>query len=148
MANQPNQFWATVGGQHHWWRSKFEWRWAQYLERLKTAREVDGWLYESERFEFKGIRSGTVFYLPDFWVIYRSGDTLWHETKGHLTQRDITKFRRMAKYHPAERIVLVMQNIPKSRTKKNARKRELLKKAQQYVERIIDGTEQLKKVGL
>lgn len=148
MANQPEQFWATVGWQRHWWRSRFEWRWAQYLEMLKTAGEVIRWNYESKKFEFQGIRSGTVFYLPDFLVWYVNEDILWHETKGHLIQKDVTKFRRMQKYHPDERIILVMQNIPKSKTKKNARKRELLKKAEQYVERIIDGTEQLKKVGL
>jgi hypothetical protein len=138
--------WAVVGGKKCYFRSDFERKWAEYLEFLKKCGEVIYWEYEPKKFEFEGIRSGTVFYLPDFYVIYKDDGPIWHETKGHLEQKNVTQFRRMAKYYPDERIVLVMQNIPKRPTKKNFKKRRRLKNAKKYVERVIDGTQILKQV--
>ena len=54
----------------------------------------------------------------------------------------------MAKYYPAEKIILVMQNIPNKPTKKNTEKFRRMENAAKYVERVIDGGEQLRKVGL
>lgn len=142
--------WATIGGQTCYFRSKFERRWAEWLELLKQADNgtVD-WQYEPKKFEFEKIRSGTVFYTPDFRVIYKElKEIYWHECKGHLTQKDITKFRRMAKYYPNEKIVLVMQNIPLKTTRKNVEKMRRLDNARKYVYRVIDGGQILKKIGL
>jgi hypothetical protein len=150
--------WATVGDKTYHFRSQYEVRWAQYLELLKMAGEIIDWEYEPRKFEFEDIRSGTVFYTPDFKVCHndvvdekdwsKKIPHIWHECKGHLTQKDITKFRRMAKYYPDERIILVMQNIPKTVTKRNRTKILRLQKAEKYVERIMDGTELLRKAGL
>jgi len=150
MANNFKQGWSEVGGKRHWFRSGFEVRWAQYLELLKGLGEIYDWFYETEKFEFKAIRSGTVFYTPDFKVYYYNIEPphYWHECKGHLTQKDVTKFRRMAKYYPEERIILVMQNIPQKPTRKNAEKLRRLDNARKYVERIMDGGEILKQAGL
>lgn len=164
MANSFKQGWTVVGGKRYWFRSGFEVRWAQYLELLKGLGEIVDWEYEPKKFEFEGIRSGTVFYTPDFRVIYKDSVFVipnsltintkyvefvrWHECKGHLKQKDVTKFSRMAKYYPDEKIILVMQNIPKKSTRKNAEKFRRLANAKRYVERIMNGSETLKKVGL
>ena len=140
--------WKIVGGQRCFFRCGFEVRWAKYLELLKQAGEITYWEYETKKFEFEGIRSGTVFYIPDFFIQYSNGEMLWHETKGHLKQKDVTKFRRMAKYYPDEKIVLVMQYIPKKHTKKNTEKFRRLDNARKYVEKIIDGSKELKQMGL
>lgn len=139
--------WAVVGGQTCYFKSKLEHRWAQYLELLKGLGEIVSWSYEPRKFEFKAIRSGTVFYTPDFLVLYGAPykpDCCWHEVKGHLTNKDITKFRRMAKYYPDEKIILVMQTVPK---KYNEKKRKI-GNAQKYVERIMEAEKILRKVGL
>lgn len=151
------QGWAVVGGQKCYFKSKLELRWAQYLEFLKQAGEIIEWQYEPKKFEFEGIRSGTVFYTPDFKVKYPKStigitylyEHLWHEVKGHLTQRDVTKFRRMQHYYPDEKIILVMQRVPPthSRSKSAQKLRVKLFKAEKYVERIIDAEKTLKQAG-
>ena len=143
--------WYDVGDQHEYFRSGLEYRWAQYLELLKGLGEIVKWSYESRRFEFKKIRSGTVFYTPDFLVLYGAPyepDHCWHELKGHLAQRDVTKFRRMAKYYPGEKLILVMERIPKTRTRKNTELFRRLENAEKYVERVMSAEEILRKVGL
>ena len=147
MASNFKQGYSTVGGKTYWFRSGLEVRWAQYLEFLKQVGDIVDWGYEPQKFEFKKIRSGTVFYTPDFRIVEKDC-TYWHEVKGHLQQKDVTKFRRMAKYYPDEKIILVMQNIPKKPTRKNAEKLRRLDNAKKYVERIIEAEKILKQVGL
>lgn len=139
--------WAVVGGQRYYFRCKLERRWAEYLQILKDWEAILDWEYEPRRFEFANIRSGTVFYTPDFRITEKDKH-YWHEVKGHLHQKDVTKFRRMAKRYPDEKIILVMQAIPMKWTRKGAEKMRRLKNARKYVYRIINGTEILKKFGL
>ena len=144
--------WYDVGEQQYYFRSGFEYRWAQYLEWLKGLGEIVGWTYEPRVFWFEKIRRGKNNYKPDFLVLYaEEGDERthrWHECKGYLQQADITKLRRMAKYYPDEKIILVMQRIPKTRTRKNTELFRRLENAEKYVERIMDAEEILKEVGL
>lgn len=133
--------WHIIGNRKYFFRSKLEYRWAQYLELLKRAGEVLYWDYEAVKFEFEKIRSGTVFYTPDFRVKYADETVIWQELKGHLTSKDVTKFKRMAKYYPEETLILVMQRIPKKFNHN-------LETAKKYVERIIDAEKELRKVGL
>lgn len=135
--------WATVGGKTCYFKSKLERRWAQYLELLNLLGEIHDWEYEPVKFEFGKIRSGTVFYTPDFWVSTGPMEHIWHEVKGHLTQKDVTKFRRMQKYHPNELLILVMQREPK---KANACR--ILGNAEKYVRRVIYAETLLKQFGL
>lgn len=148
--------WYDVGNKHCYFRSGFEYRWAQYLELLKGLGLIVDWQYEGRKFEFKNIRSGTVFYLPDFLVTYEcwGEDKLlkrtyrWQECKGHLLQKNITQFRRMAKYYPNEKIVLVMQRIPQTKTRKNTELFRRLENAKKYVERVMEAEPILKEVGI
>lgn len=140
--------WAVVGGKRCYFRSKLELRAAQYYEFLKQAGEINDWEYEPHTFWFNGVRRGVTSYKPDF-KIWKAGVTVspetkpyfWAEWKGHLHQKDVTKFKRMAKYYPDEEFVLMMQAM----TKKNKLRRD---NAARYVKRVVDGGAILRKLGL
>lgn len=138
-------------GKRYYMRSGFEARWGRYLDFLIKAKEVVSWEYEPKPFEFEGVRSGTVFYIADFKVNYygKQYPHYWHETKGRLTQKDVTKMKRMAEYYPDEKIILVMQRIPYGHSKSAIQQRILIDKARRYVERVIgEGEQILRKVGI
>lgn len=121
-----------VGGKNYYWRSGFEKEWAQYLQFLKEIEEIADWEYEPETFWFEGIKRGTNNYRPDVKISYVDDTHCWHEIKGRLVPKDITKYRRMAKYHPQEKIILVMKRQPTQK-----RQVILLAKAQEYVYGVI-----------
>lgn len=87
-------------------RSRWEANWARYLNFLKARGEIAEWSYEPDTFEFP-IKRGTRFYTPDFKVTLPDGSVEYHEVKGWMTPESKTRVRRMAKYHPAVKIVMV-----------------------------------------
>lgn len=147
--NDPQ--WAQIGGKQYYFRSKFEQRWAHYLELLRTQGHIVEWWYEPSAFVFEGVKSGAVVYHPDFKIAENkqlpSGAVIlqhyWQETKGMHDGQTNTKLKRMATYYPDEPIELVLLNIPKSG--KGARRREVAKK---YCRRVIDGGAILRQCGL
>jgi len=134
---------ATVGNQTCRFRSEFEWRWAQWLQRLLEAGTLADWQYEPRRFAFPNELTGAKVYTPDFLIVEPSEGRIWHECKGRLVGSDVTKFRRMADYYPNDRIVLVMLRIP---TRGEAARR--VARCRKYVADVIDGGAILRKVGL
>lgn len=98
-----------VGGKKHYFRSGWEVNYAHYLEWLKAKKQIQDWAYEPVIFWFEGIRRGTVSYLPDFQVVELSGKIVYHEVKGRMDARSVTKIKRMAKYHP-EVVLLVIDS--------------------------------------
>jgi hypothetical protein len=90
-------------------RSAWEANYARYLNWLMAQGPVKSWGYEEETFEFVGIRRGTRFYTPDFKVILRDGATEYHEVKGWMHPKGATALKRMAKYYPDIKIVLIQQ---------------------------------------
>lgn len=91
-------------------RSSWEANYARYLNLLIKLGAVTSWEYEPETFWFEGIRRGTVSYLPDFRVIYKGDPTPEYvEIKGWVTPKDRTKWKRMAKYHPQVKLVVVKE---------------------------------------
>lgn len=136
--NEPQ--WATVGGKNYYFRSKFERRWAQYLEFLKKTDAILDWEYEPRRFYFEGVKSGKVSYLPDFKVTEQNC-RYWHECKGPLEASDVTRFKRMQAQYPDQSIVVVMWAF----TKQNANVRS---NAAKFVSRVIDGLKVLRQCGL
>jgi hypothetical protein len=94
------QDWAEIGGQRCFFRSKWEFRYALYLELMKTHGHVVDWKHEPKTFYFEGIKRGTTNYKPDFMVTFPSGNVEWFEIKGYETAKDRTKYKRMEKYHP------------------------------------------------
>ena len=93
-------------------RSRTEANYARYLKYIKQD-----YLYEPKTFWFEGIKRGTRAYIPDF---YLPDKDEWHEFKGWLDQKSITKMKRMKKYHPEvfPKIRMVMERLTDATKKK------------------------------
>jgi hypothetical protein len=74
---------------------------------LQEHGEIESWEYEPDTFWFDGVKRGTRSYTPDFKVHYPDGSVVYHEVKGYMDQRSATKLKRMAKYHPDVRVILI-----------------------------------------
>lgn len=94
------QEWAEIGGKRNFYRSRWEYRYALYLEFMKKHGHVSEWEHEPTTFWFEGIKRGTNNYKPDFRVTFPSGAVEYFEVKGYMDQKSRTKIKRMAKYHP------------------------------------------------
>lgn len=92
--------WVEIGGQRFFARSQWEANYAHYLEFQKLQGLIKSWEHEPHTFWFEGIRRGCCSYLPDFRVVYPSARVEFHEVKGWMDARSITKIKRMAKYFP------------------------------------------------
>lgn len=101
--------WREVGDKRNYYRSRWEANYGRYLQWLKGRGEITDWLHEPETFWFEGIKRGVRSYLPDFRVFENDGSSKLHEVKGWMDARSKTTLRRMAKYHPAETIILIRE---------------------------------------
>lgn len=101
--------WRVVGDKRNYYRSRWEANYARYLEWLKEHGQIAGWQHEPETFWFESIKRGVRSYLPDFRVWENNGATVLHEVKGWMCPRSKTTLKRMAKYHPAETIVVIRE---------------------------------------
>jgi hypothetical protein len=99
--------WREIGGVRKFYRSKWEANYAYYLQWLKDGGHIADWKHEPTTFWFEGVKRGTVSYLPDFWVKENSGAEAYHEVKGWMDDRSKTKIRRMAKYHPKVKLIVI-----------------------------------------
>jgi hypothetical protein len=106
-ASSTSAAWRTVGGVRAFFRSKWEANYARWLELLKASGKIRSWEHEPETFWFEGVRRGTVSYLPDFRVTRPDGSVEYHEVKGWMTPRSRTAIRRMAKYHPGVKLLVI-----------------------------------------
>lgn len=95
-----------LGGAY--FRSSWEANYARYLNFLIKHGEIDRWEFEVKTFEFP-IKRGSKFYTPDFKVWDLDGTYEWHEVKGFMDQKSATKLKRMTKYYPKEKVVIVGQ---------------------------------------
>lgn len=94
------QDWAEIGGKRNFYRSRWEYRYALYLEFMKKHGHIIDWEHEPHTFYFDGIKRGTNNYKPDFKVLFPSGNEEWIEVKGYMDAKSKTKIKRMAKYYP------------------------------------------------
>lgn len=99
--------WREIGGINKYYRSRWEANYARYLQWLKERGEIISWAHEPKIFWFEGIKRGTVSYLPDFCVIEKTGKEEYHEVKGWMDARSITKIKRMAKYYPDVKLIVI-----------------------------------------
>lgn len=88
-------------------RSSWEANYARYLNFLIKHNEIKKWEYEPDTFEFHAIKKGTRFYTPDFKVFLKNGNIEYHEVKGWMDEKSITRGKRMEKYYPEIKIKLV-----------------------------------------
>lgn len=99
--------WREIGGIRKYFRSKWEANYAYYLEWLKSKGVILDWKHEPTTFWFEGVKRGCVSYLPDFLVTENNGSETYHEVKGWMDDRSKTKIRRMAKYHPKVKLIVI-----------------------------------------
>lgn len=96
---------ADLGNQY--FRSRWEANYARYLNWLIDQKQIASWQFEPDTFEFEPIKRGNRFYTPDFKVFDLDGSHSYHEIKGYMDSDSATKLRRMAKYFPQEKLVLI-----------------------------------------
>lgn len=109
--NQPHGSWKAawreIGGIRKYYRSRWEANYARWLQWRKERGEIANWEHEPETFWFEGIKRGCVSYLPDFRVTELDGSLTYYEVKGWMDSRSKTKLRRMKKYHPQVKLIVV-----------------------------------------
>lgn len=98
--------WRTIGGIKKYFRSRWEANYARYLDWLKNRGEILSWEHEPETFWFEKIRRGCRSYLPDFRVTEKN-KTVYHEVKGWMDARSVTKIRRMKLYYPEIQLIVI-----------------------------------------
>lgn len=111
LKTKGNRMWKqgrrTIGNKEIFFRSRWEYNYALYLEYIKTKGLIKEWEYESTRFVFEKIKRGTTSYLPDF-TVTRNDDTKYYvEIKGWMYASGATKLKRMEKYYPDVELYLI-----------------------------------------
>lgn len=101
------QGWRTIGGVKKYYRSIWEANYGRYLDFLKTHNQIKEWAHEPDVFWFEAIKRGVRSYLPDFKVTINDNKIEYHEVKGWMDSRSKTKIKRMAKYYPDVKLIVI-----------------------------------------
>lgn len=101
-----------------YFRSKWEANYALFLDFLVRQKEIKEWEYEVDVFIFEKIKFGTRSYRPDFKVFNHDGSFEYHEVKGYMDGKSKTKLKRMTKFYPEIKIILVDSDYYKDLYKK------------------------------
>lgn len=96
-----------INGKDYFFRSSWEPNYALYLDFLVKQGEIKSWEYETDTFWFEKIKRGVRSYKPDFKVFKNDGTFEYHEVKGYMDAKSNTKMRRMKKYYPNVKLVLI-----------------------------------------
>lgn len=99
--------WHEIGGVRSYYRSKSEANYARFLQWRKEQFQILKWEHEPHTFWFGNLRRGVTNYKPDFRVTYNDGTVEWVEVKGYMDPKSATKIKRMARYHPKEKLLVV-----------------------------------------
>lgn len=105
--SSPNRGWKVISGKRYYFKSKWEHRYALYLEFLKKNNQIFDWQYEPQTFWFNEIKRGCVSYKPDFRVINWDKKNHWVEVKGYMDSKSLTKIKRFRKYYPDEDLIVI-----------------------------------------
>lgn len=90
-------------------RSGWEANYARYLNFLISHGQIKSYEYEPETFWFHAIQRGCRTYLPDFKIMNNDGSIEYHEVKGYMDAKSKTKIKRMAKYYPNIKLIVIDQ---------------------------------------
>lgn len=101
-----------------YFRSAWEANYARYLNFLVANRNILKWEYETVEFEFTEIKRGVRFYKPDFKIYENNGKEVFHEVKGYYDSKTITRHKRMKKYYPEIKIIMIDADWFKRNSKK------------------------------
>lgn len=99
--------WREVAGSKFFFRSRWEYNYALFLESEVGLGNIAKWEYEPKTFLFEKIIRGTRTYTPDFLVHFLDGSYEYREIKGWYDSRSRTQQRRMKLYFPKEKVVLI-----------------------------------------
>src|SRR3990167_4727338 len=99
-------------------RSSWEANYALYLDFLIKNKEIKSWEFEKDTFWFEKIKRGVRSYKPDFKVITNKDLIEYHEVKGWMDAKSKTKLKRMTKYYPKIKMVLIDEDCYKDIKKK------------------------------
>ena len=102
-----------INGKEMFFRSKWEANYALYLDFLIKQKQIFKWEYESDTFIFEKIKFGTRSYRPDFKVYDNEKDFSYHEVKGYMDAKSKTKIKRMAKYYPEIKLIIIDKDVYK-----------------------------------
>jgi len=91
----------------HYVRSSWEANVARYLKFLIEKGEIKKYEYEPDTFCFELIKRGNRSYTPDFKITEKNDSVLYWEVKGWMDKSSKVKLKRMAKYYPHIKIVLI-----------------------------------------
>jgi hypothetical protein len=90
-----------------YFRSSWEANYARYLNLLLSRGEIKSWEYEPHIFRFDGVKRAPLSYTPDFRVVDKDGVVAWHEVKGWMDSKSRSRLKRMAKFYPEERVIII-----------------------------------------
>lgn len=99
--------WRNVAERSCYFKSDWEFRYANHLQFQKDHKLIIEWYYEPQTFWFENIKRGTRSYLPDFKVMRPDGSHYWIEVKGYMDSKSLTKIKRFKKYYPKEELQVV-----------------------------------------
>ncbi len=100
---------------NQYFRSRWEANYARYLNFLiKNNGAVERWEYEADTFWFEKIKRGVRSYTPDFKVCDTNKNIEYHEVKGWDYPRGKTARKRMAKYYPHIKLILIDEDFFKA----------------------------------
>jgi hypothetical protein len=99
---------------NRYFRSSWEANYARYLNWLISIGEIKFWDYECDVFRFEGIKRGNMAYIPDFKVTNKNDSVEYHEVKGYMDNDSAVKLRRMSKYHPNVKVILIDKDVYKA----------------------------------
>ncbi len=102
-----------IGGKKMYFRSLWEANYALYVDYLQKTGKIKKWEFEVDTFWFNNIKRGVRSYLPDFKITNNDESIEYHEIKGYMDAKSITKLKRMKKYYPNTKIVLIEGNTYK-----------------------------------
>lgn len=88
-------------------RSAWEANYARYLRFLKEQGEIADWEYEPQTFVFHGVTRNPLSYTPDFKVTENDGTVVFHEVKGWMDSASRSRLKRMAKFYPDVKIIVI-----------------------------------------
>jgi len=100
-----------INGKNMFFRSKWEANYALYLDFLVKQKQIQKWEYEKDTFVFEKIKFGTRSYKPDFKIYNDIRLIEYHEVKGYMTARSKTQLKRMKKYYPDIKVVLIDKEV-------------------------------------
>lgn len=99
--------WREIGGYKKYYRSKWEANYARFLELSKNNGAIKDWKHEPDVFWFEQIKRGVRSYTPDFKITLLDDSIEYHEVKGWMDPRSKTKIKRMAKYYPNIKLIII-----------------------------------------